>query len=362
MTPFPHTQVAVIGAGISGLSATASLLKRGIKAQCFEISKPGCAQSAGGSRILRCAYDDPDMLAFARRAAEGWRRWEQDFGLPLVERDGSVLVVDNYEKELAHLHGAGVDAVLIDPDEQRRLLPVHASWKQPVILEREAGTIHAAETIRRLKTFCDPHIHEHSEVIGLTPRADHVLVTTRQSIWSADRVLVCAGALTPVLAGWLGVKVNQVYSVHQRLLVSIRPEFRNLPMPSFRDKTDHRDGVLYVYGLRALHHDRYAVGLEPTDLERIGGGHPDVVVEHTMKFVRELLPGLDLKDVIVDSCVSTALAPPDDSTPWESERLQLSRQDRCDFFAGGHLFKFAPALGEVLADAAVGGPIPPMLS
>lgn len=360
MISFPHTSVAVVGAGIVGLSVTASLLERGIKARCFETAKAGGAQSGGGSRILRTAYDDPEMLAFARRAVEGWSRWQEEFGAPLVEQDGSILMVDDCEKELIRLQNGGVDAVLLNFPEQHRLLPIRVPWDRPVILERNAGTVHAADTVGWLKKRCAGHLHEDSEVIGLTEREDHVLVTTRTAIWRAERVLVCAGALTPTIARWFGATVRQVHSVHQRVLLKIRPEFRKLPLPSFRDKTDHRDGVLYVYGLRALHDDRYAVGLEPTDLEREGGGHPDVVVAHTLDFARELLPGLDPDDFVIDSCVSTALAPPDPGLPWESERLVVERHGRCDFFAGGHLFKFAPALGESLAEVAMGNPVPPI--
>jgi sarcosine oxidase len=48
----------------------------------------------------------------------------------------------------------------------------------------------------------------------------------------------------------------------------------------------------------------------------------------------------------------------DSGAPWESERLEVTRKHDIDFFAGGHLFKFAPALGDWLAGVALGGDIP----
>jgi len=360
MSMFPHTSIAIIGAGITGLSTTAALIRRGIDVQCFETVHAGAGQSGGGSRILRCAYDDPEMLSFAGRAVAGWRRWEAELGRPLVDRDGSFLIVDDCAAELARLRSLGVDAVMADPAKQRELLPIRRPWAQSIIHERDAGTIHAADTMGWLRTVCGRHLHEESEVIGLTERSDHVLITTRKAIWQADRVLVCGGIATPTIASWMGVDIRQVHSVHQRLLFPIKPEFRHQRLLSFRDKTDHRNGVLYTYGLRALHRDHFAIGLEPADVERIGGGHPDIVVEHTLDLARELFPGLDLERPIIDSCVSTALAPPPGDQPWESERLIVVRHGRCDFFAGGHLFKFAPALGEALATVAIGQEIPPL--
>jgi len=48
----------------------------------------------------------------------------------------------------------------------------------------------------------------------------------------------------------------------------------------------------------------------------------------------------------------------DAAMPEVRELLEVFRKGDIDFFAGGHLFKFAPALGEWLAGVALGGDVP----
>ncbi|MFG1190169.1 NAD(P)/FAD-dependent oxidoreductase [Xanthobacter flavus] len=359
--PFEETEIAIVGAGIVGLSVAHVLTRLGISVRCFDAGAAGGAQSAGGSRIMRAAYNDPRMLWLARKASTGWARWEEEAGRPLIERTGSFLIVSEAEAELKRLAGLDLKVRFVSAAEQEELLPVHRPWSRPVILEEEAGTIRARDSIEWLAATLGDALHEHTPVLGLTQRAGHVLVSTRSTIYRARRVLVAAGMQTPMLSGAMGVRVPQVYSVHQRLLFPMTGDLAARPMVSFRDKSDHRHGVLYTYGLPALHDGLFAVGLEPSDTDRSGGGHPDQVIEHTLALAAETLPGLDTSRFTIESCVSTSLEHPDDGAPWESERLEVVRRGAVDFFAGGHLFKFAPALGEMLAGMVLGEEVPAML-
>ncbi|MEP9354941.1 FAD-binding oxidoreductase [Xanthobacter sp. KR7-65] len=358
---FEEIEIAIVGAGIVGLSVAHVLRDLGIRVRCFDAGAAGGAQSAGGSRIMRAAYADPRMLWLARKARAGWDSWEKAAGRPLIDRTGSFLIVEDAAAELARLAALDLKVRFVSPAEQEALLPVRRPWDKPVILEEEAGTIRARDAIVWLKSTLGDALAEHTSVLGLTPRPGHVLLSTRGAIFKARRVLVAAGMQTPVLAGAVGVRVPQVYSVHQRLLFPMAPALVDRPMVSFRDKSDHRHGVLYTYGLPALHDGLFAVGLEPSDTDRTGGGHPDQVVEHTLALAAETLPGLDTASFAIESCVSTSLEHPDDGAPWESERLEVVRRGAVDFFAGGHLFKFAPALGEMLAGMVLGEDVPDML-
>ena len=80
--------VAVVGAGIVGLSTAFALRERGVDVTVYERGAPGAAQSGGESRIFRHAHDDPRLVALAVESRAVWREWEARFGVELVSGDG----------------------------------------------------------------------------------------------------------------------------------------------------------------------------------------------------------------------------------------------------------------------------------
>src|SRR5437588_2011200 len=82
------TDVAVVGAGIVGLSTAYALLDQGASITVYERGVPGNAQSGGESRIFRHAHDDRRLVELAREARGIWREWEERFGTELLSRDG----------------------------------------------------------------------------------------------------------------------------------------------------------------------------------------------------------------------------------------------------------------------------------
>ena len=63
--PATSSDIAIVGAGIVGLSVTHALRERGMEVTCFDHGEPGQGQSAGSSRVFRHHVGTPELAALA---------------------------------------------------------------------------------------------------------------------------------------------------------------------------------------------------------------------------------------------------------------------------------------------------------
>jgi len=118
--------IAIVGAGIVGLSTAYALTEAGAAVTVYERGVPGNGQSGGESRIFRHAHDDRRLVDFACEARRGWREWEERFGRELLSRDGVVSLGAAGLRQLDAMRGAGVRAGQIDHAELADRLPLLA--------------------------------------------------------------------------------------------------------------------------------------------------------------------------------------------------------------------------------------------
>jgi sarcosine oxidase len=99
----------------------------------------------------------------------------------------------------------------------------------------------------------------------------------------------------------------------------------------------------------------YAVGLHDTPIHEDGSlldpGALTDAQERTAAYVARALPGLEPTPIDVRHCWVTEL-------PWSADGIALWEADGLLAIAGSNMFKHAPALGEALARAALGEPVP----
>jgi sarcosine oxidase len=345
------SDVCVIGGGVIGLAAAASLLDRGIEVACFERSAPGQGQSAGRTRQFRHLHHDPALIELAVRARQGWLHWEERFGRALLGSEGALRAGAD-PVELDVLRAAGVPAGAIDADAAREHFPIASEPAGMLLWDPLAGAIRAADTVAALSDHLGAALHR-TEVSSITvnPGGDSVEIRTVAGVHRSGRCVVCAGAGTDRLVRPLGLDIRQERQAHVRL------SFRTMvspsePLPCFSDRSGA--GSEYVYGLTDLG-DRYAVGLATVTtyppVEDLAAEVPagvDVSSQRAriIAYVTRALPGLDPRPV--DEVLRLTTTLPDHP----EDGFEIWRRGPIVAVAGPNLFKFAPVIGGRLAEAA----------
>jgi sarcosine oxidase len=123
--------VAVVGAGVVGLSTAYALLEREVEVSIYETGVPGNGQSGGEARIFRHAHDDPRLVQDTRDSRAVYDAWAERLGVQLISDDGAVAIGPAVDDRLPLLEEAGVPARRIDPDELADRLPLRRGTTGP---------------------------------------------------------------------------------------------------------------------------------------------------------------------------------------------------------------------------------------
>ena len=324
---------AVVGAGIVGLAAADSLARAGVDVRCFEAAEPGSGQSAGHTRVFRHIHDRADLVELVARARWGWDEWGERAGEPLVGNEGVLFASPDAEELAALLAEAGVEHRVVDEHEQRRLLPVLEPPGGAALYDVRGGAIRAGEAVAALVAGLGERLVR-EEVVAVDRDG---LVETAFGSRRFDRVLVCAGARTPELAEPLGIDLPLEIRDHTRATFRTRSGHGRLAC--WMDRTNAFGATIYSGPVPAL--DAFAVGLATEDSDPAGS------VARVRTYVERGLPGLDPEPADTITRPLTIL-------PWHPDAFAIWEADAVLVFAGHNLFKFAPVLGDLLADACRG--------
>jgi sarcosine oxidase len=360
--------VVVIGAGVMGASAAWHLAKRGRSVLVIErYGEPGHRYGAshGATRNFNVAYAEPEYVEYALRARELWDELAEDAGEPLLDLVG--LVNHGWEEPLDQIHAThrslGVDSIFISAAEANRRWP-GMRFRSRVLYIPEAGRVRADAALRAFTDGARRHgarVSFGERVETVQPQLDNVRITTDQREITASHVVVTAGAWSEKLLSALvplpPLVVTQEQPAHFAAFDDTLewPSFNHLPDPS-----EPADSYWYseTYGMQTpgegikvgwhgtgprTDPDARTFAPEPTQLDAL------------RRYVRQWFPGLDADRYEAISCTYT-------STP--SRRFLLDRYGHVVVGAGfsGSGFKFAPAVGQTLADLVDGAAAPPAFS
>jgi sarcosine oxidase len=349
--------VAIIGLGAMGSAAAWHLARRGLRVIGFDLHTPPhpFGSTHGHSRIIREAYyEHPLYVPLVQRAYAIWREIEAESGESLLQVTGGVMIG---AADSALVRGAEAStrqhqlpSALWPAHELRTRVP---AFRMPddfvAVWEPRAGMLRPEAAVETMLASARRHGAEllcDTPVTGWKHDDSSVIVATAAHDYRARRAIVTAGA-------WIGRLLP-----HTRLPVIVERavQFWFDPGP---DPDLHRPGRLpifivdagggqYFYGLPdqghgvklAAHH-----GGETTTADTVRRVVDERECEAMRAVARTWLPGLGR---LVDQSVCLYTNTPDghfviDRVP---DRPSVVLASPCS----GHGFKFAPVIGEVLAD------------
>jgi glycine/D-amino acid oxidase-like deaminating enzyme len=355
--------VVIVGAGINGVTAALELRRRG---QDVTLIDPGplphpLAASTDISKVVRAAYGaDEFYTELAERAIVRWREWNRNIG-DLYHEVGCLFVkqgqlaAGDYEFECINmLEARGHRLVRINAEQMRQRFPAwnpDRDWNG--FFDRDAGYAESgrvvAELIERARS-AGVELRERSSFSALDETGDRVrgVVLASGERIAADRVVAATGAWTPYVLpftrSYFRSTGQPVFHLKPRAPELFAPDRfpvfgADLSTSGFYGFPANRDGVVKIAN--------HGVGREmsPDSSER------NVTAEEEARlreFIARTFPALaDAPIVYRRLCMYCDTADGDFWIAADPERrgLLIAAGDN------GHGFKFAPVLGEIIADA-----------
>jgi sarcosine oxidase len=350
--------VIVLGLGGMGTAAAAELARRGHRVLGLEQFAPAHDQgsSHGHTRVIRTAYyEHPAYVPLVRRAFYLWHELEQRTGKHLLT-ECPCLSIGSPAGELvagvtkaAEEHGLAVEP--LDPAALVRRFPLFRFDASYVgTLERDAGFLYVERSVKAAAADAIAHgakLNWGEPVREWKATDATVTVQTDKDTYHAARLVITAGPWATTLLGDLGANLTVM---RQTPLWLAPPDLR----PFARDRfpiflADTPAGTFYGLpaidprGLKVAQHFGAPELAGPDAVDR---SFRDTDETPVRAFVREHLPAADGPRQHGIVCLYTL-------TP--DRHFVIDRHPRYQSVAvaagfSGHGFKFAPVVGELLAD------------
>ena len=358
------SRVIVVGAGINGITAAIALRKRGHNAVLVD---PGplphpLAASTDISKAVRAAYGaDKEYTELAERSISLWRKWNIEFGVELYHEVGVMFVRQQEIKpgdfEYESFKTLEQRGHKIEQMNSAQLWKQFPAWDperyQDGVLELEAGYVESGcvvtTLIERAKS-AGIELRESARFSKLDEGDDRVkgIVLDDGQRISGDVVVVAVGAWTPYVLPFTqkffratGQPVFHLKPRQPELFAPERfPVFgADISMTGYYGFPLNREGIVKIA--------RHGTGREmsPDSPNRMVTPQEE---ENFREFLSSTFPTLtDAPIVYTRVCM---YCDTNDGHFWiapEPERpgLIVATGDN------GHGFKFAPVLGEIIADA-----------
>jgi sarcosine oxidase len=350
--------VAIIGLGAMGSAAALELARRGVDVIGFDRFTPPhtLGSSHGDSRIIREAYfEHPVYVPMVQRALGLWRELELASGIALLKLTGGLMIgapdstLVTGALRSAQLHR--LDHSLLSANEIRARFPVLNPQAQMIgVWEPRAGVLSPEACVSAQLGQARRHgatLHLGEPVNRWQADGPHVSVLTAQGHYRAKQLIVSAGAWVNSLLPDAPLPVHverQVlhWFVPARDADAFGPARCPIHLWQF-------DGERFFYGFPdlgagvklAFHH-----GGETTSVDGVRRDVASDEVSAVRAALKRFVPAADGPCLSSVVCLYTNTADEHfwiDRHPAHANVLVASP-------CSGHGFKFAPVIGEILAD------------
>lgn len=356
--------VIVAGVGAMGSAACWHLAKRGLRVlglERFDLGH-GMGSSHGLTRIIRLAYfEGSHYVPIVRRAHQLWSETGEAAGLKLLHVTGSLELapagLGPVESSLQSCLDHGLAHEVLERGEIARRFPAFHLPEGHIGLWQPGGGFVASEKAIYahvgLAQSKGADIRTGEPMLDWAPTADGgVTVRTERGSYSAGRLVITSG-------GWIADAVpalaERVRTVRQAIgwFTTRRPElFREGAFPVFVLNVEEGN----FYGFPLYEHPGFKLGGPHFGREPIDPHQPDRTASPTqLRLLRECLaryiPEAAGEPLTLRGCIYTVTPDEDfiiDAVPGAPQAVFAS----C---CSGHGFKFASAIGEILADLSTTG-------
>jgi glycine/D-amino acid oxidase-like deaminating enzyme len=359
-------QIIVVGAGINGVTAAIELKHRGHKVVLVD---PGplphpLAASTDISKAVRAAYGpDEDYTALAERSIPIWREWNKKFGTELYHETGVLFVCEkpmrpgDFEYESARVlekHQHRIER--FDAAKFHQRFPAFAPLRfRDGFFDPEAGYAESGKVVATLLDHAKSlgvELRDNAKVVSLDEAEGAVqgVALENEKRIQADAVVIAAGAWTPYLVpstkSFLRSTGHPVFHLKPPTPELFLPE--RFPFFGADISTTGFYGFPLNQGIVKIANHGGGREMSPDSAERAVTADEE---DELRAFLRSTIPSLaDAPIVYTRICM---YCDTNDGDFWiapdpERPNLIVATGD-C-----GHGFKFAPVLGEIIADAVEG--------
>ncbi|MDT4941924.1 MAG: sarcosine oxidase [Pseudonocardiales bacterium] len=350
--------VVIVGAGLAGAAATWALARRDVPVVTVEqfAADHRSGSSHGSARIVRRGYGDSLYVSLTGRAFELWRELEQTTDTQILRMLGGLDFGSRRDvpKVAALLADAGVPHEVLPAAAAASRWPGMA-FAGEVVYHEQAGTMDAAGAVAAFLADAQRR--------GATVRLETAAVAVgADGVRLADGSTLPARCVVVAAGGWIGPLLDGVVELpplrvtQQQIFHFPRLDTAVPPWPSVIHEPDEHP-VYHLAGGRdggagddrkVAEHD---AGKVTSAADRDGAVEP-ASRARMIEYVRRWLPGLDPTPRSEATCLYT-------QTP--SEDFILDRVGNLVVCSpcSGHGAKFAPLIGELVADLVLGvGDVP----